>query len=315
MLEVFLVAVPFFLLSMAVEVAVLVHHARDESREAAGHGGSAAAAGATVSSAMVGYELRDTRTSLAMGIGHLVILGVAKIAFVAVFAALWTITPLRVPTDAWWGWVLLFLADDLTFYVWHRCHHRIRFFWATHVVHHSSQHFNLSTALRQDWTPLGVGLFWLWMPLAGFEVWTIFLAQTWSLLYQFGLHTETIGRLPRPIEWIFNTPSHHRVHHGSQHQYLDRNYGGILIVWDRIFGTFEPEGERVRYGLTRNIDTFNPVRVAFHEYGDLWRDVRRSRTWRDRFGYAFRGPGWRPVQEVEAEPAVPASVSVSSGNE
>lgn len=103
------------------------------------------------------------------------------------------------------------------------------------------------------------------------------------------------GRLPRPIEFLFNTPSHHRVHHGSQQQYLDRNYGGILIVWDRIFGTFEPEGERVRYGLTRNIETFNPVRVAFHEYVDIWRDVRAARSWRDRVGYALRGPGWRPA--------------------
>jgi sterol desaturase/sphingolipid hydroxylase (fatty acid hydroxylase superfamily) len=295
-LEVFLVAIPFFLLSIVIEVVVLAHHAREEAREAAGRGEQApAGAPGTASSAMIGYELRDTRTSLAMGVGHLVILGIWKIAIVAVFAVLWTLTPLRVPTDAWWGWVLLFLADDLTFYVWHRSHHRIRFFWATHVVHHSSQHYNLSTALRQDWTPFGVGLFWLWMPLAGFEVWTIFLAQSWSLLYQFGLHTETIGRLPRPIELLFNTPSHHRVHHGSQQQYLDRNYGGILIIWDRLFGTFEPEGERVRYGLTRNIETFNPVRVAFHEYVDIWRDVRRSRRWRDRFGYAFRGPGWRPA--------------------
>lgn len=304
MLGVFLAAIPFFLLSMAIEVAVLAHEAREA--RAAGRERSAG------DPSPIGYELRDTRTSLTMGVGHLVILGVLKLAIVALFAALWSISPLRVPTDAWWGWVLLFFADDLTFYVWHRSHHRIRFFWATHVVHHSSQHYNLSTALRQDWTPFGVGLFWIWMPLAGFEPWTIFLAQSWSLLYQFGLHTETIGRLPRPVEFVFNTPSHHRVHHGSQQQYLDKNYGGILIVWDRIFGTFEPEGERVRYGLTKNIDTFNPIRVAFHEYVDIWRDVRRADTWRDRIGYAFRGPGWRPLAEPDRAGGPPAAQALAS---
>ena len=123
----------------------------------------------------------------------------------------------------------------------------------------------------------------------------ILLAQSWSLLYQFFLHTERVGTLPRPIEFVFNTPSHHRVHHGSNTEYLDRNYAGILIIWDRMFGSFEPEGARVRYGLTKNIHTNNPVTVAFGEYRSLWRDVRNAHTWRDRFGYLFRGPGWSPA--------------------
>ena len=116
--------------------------------------------------------------------------------------------------------------------------------------------------------------FWLWMPLVGFAPWMILLAQSWSLIYQFWIHTERIKKLPRPLEAVLNTPSHHRVHHGVQEQYLDRNYGGILIIWDKLFGTYEPEGERVNYGLTTNIDTFNPVRVAFHEYIALWHDIR-----------------------------------------
>ena len=125
---------------------------------------------------------------------------------------------------------------------------------------------------------------------------------SWSvnLLYQFWIHTEAIDKLWPPVEWVFNTPSHHRVHHGSQPQYLDRNYGGILIVWDRLFGTFEPEGERVRYGLTKNLETFNPLRVATHEYVALYRDVRTATTWRDRFGYALHGPGWAPAVPVAA---------------
>ena len=155
--------------------------------------------------------------------------------------------------------MLLFLADDLAYYWFHRVSHESRVFWASHVVHHSSQHYNLSTALRQTWVPMTYLPFWLPLLLLGFPPWTVLLAQSWSLIYQFGLHTERIGKLPRWVEGIFNTPSHHRVHHGANEQYLDRNYGGILVIWDRLFGTFEPEGERVQYGLTTNIKTFNPV--------------------------------------------------------
>jgi sterol desaturase/sphingolipid hydroxylase (fatty acid hydroxylase superfamily) len=172
--------------------------------------------------------------------------------------------------------------------------------WASHVVHHSSEHYNLSTALRQTWVPMTYLPFWLPLLLAGFAPWMVLLAQSWSLIYQFGLHTERIGKLPWPLEAVLNTPSHHRVHHGANEQYLDRNYGGILIIWDRLFGTYEPEGDRVRYGLTTNIATFNPVRVAFHEYIALWHDVRRAPTWRERAAHVWHGPGWTPVEEETA---------------
>ena len=255
--QLILTAIPFFFVSMGLE-ALALRHAAHENEDEAGH---------------VGYERNDTRTSLAMGIGHLGIGAAWKLVMTAIYAAIYLVSPLKLPTEAWWTWVILFFADDLAYYAYHRGHHRIRLFWATHVVHHSSQHYNLSTALRQDWTPFSATLFWLPSALF-FPPWMIFLALAWNLLYQFTLHTEAVDRYPRPIEWIFNTPSHHRVHHGSQEQYLDRNYAGILIIWDRMFGTFEPEGERVRYGLTKNIETFNPVKVAFHEFGSLWRDVR-----------------------------------------
>jgi sterol desaturase/sphingolipid hydroxylase (fatty acid hydroxylase superfamily) len=277
--EVLYYAIPFFVLLLVVE-ALSFKHVRDEQD-------------------LIGYEARDTRTSLAMGLGNVTINVVWKLVVVAIYAAVYELTPLRIPSDAVWAWVLLFLADDLAYYWFHRVSHESRLFWGSHVVHHSSQHYNLSTALRQTWVPMTYFPFWLPLALVGFPVWMILLAQSWSLIYQFWIHTERIRRLPRPLEAVLNTPSHHRVHHGSNEVYLDKNYGGILIVWDRLFGTYEPEAERVRYGLTTNLTTFNPVHVAFHEYRDLWHDIRAAHSWRTRAAIAFRGPGWRPAEEPD----------------
>ncbi|UJA21991.1 sterol desaturase family protein [Thermoleophilia bacterium SCSIO 60948] len=282
-------AIPVFFITMGLEALALRHAAKENAEEAAADPG------------FVGYEAKDTRTSLAMGTGHLAIGAVWKLAMTAIYAAIYLISPFKLPIEAWWTWVILFFADDFFYYWYHRGHHRVRIFWATHVVHHSSQHYNLSTALRQDWSPFTATLFW--MPSAlFFPPWMILLAIAWNLLYQFTLHTEVIDKYPRPIEFLFNTPSHHRVHHGSQEQYLDRNYGGILIIWDRMFGTFEPEGERVRYGLTKNIETFNPIKVAYGEFAAIWRDVRAARSLRDRLGFMFKGPGWEPRRGTPPEP-------------
>ncbi|WP_307787214.1 MULTISPECIES: sterol desaturase family protein [Streptomyces] len=241
-----------------------------------------------------GYELRDTVTSMSMGAGSQVVAVPWKAATILLYAVLFTAAPWHLSPASGWTWVLLFFADDLAYYAFHRAHHRVRVLWASHVVHHSSVRFNLSTALRQSWTPMTGLPFWLPLALLGVPPWMILLQQAVSLVYQFFLHTERVDKLWRPVEWVFNTPSHHRVHHGSNDVYLDRNYGGILIVWDRLFGTFEPEGERVRYGLTKNIDTYNPLRVAFHEFAAAWHDVRAARRWRDRAGYLFGPPGWTP---------------------
>ena len=275
MAEVLYYAVPFFVLLLVAEY-LSFKHARDDHDD------------------LIGYEARDTRTSLTMGLGNVLINGVWKFAVLTIYAALYELTPLRLDPGVWWTWVLLFFADDISYYWFHRISHESRVFWASHVVHHSSQHYNLSTALRQTWVPMTYLPFYLWLPLLGFAPWMVLLAQSWSLIYQFWIHTERVKKLPRPLEYVLNTPSHHRVHHGSNQIYLDRNYGGILIVWDRLFGTFIDEGERVRYGLTTNLGTFRPFRVAFHEYGALWRDVRTASGWRTRVALLFRGPGWRP---------------------
>ncbi|MUL65379.1 C-5 sterol desaturase [Mycobacterium sp. CBMA 234] len=242
----------------------------------------------------VGYEIRDSRTSLTMGLGNVFINIGWKLAVLAAYGAAYLVAPVHLPANNPLTWIALFVADDFLYYWYHRTHHTVRVFWASHVVHHSSEHYNLSTALRQTWTPFSALPFWLPLAFLGFSPWMILLQQSVSLLYQFFIHTERVGKLWRPIEFVMNTPSHHRVHHGSNDQYLDTNYGGILIIWDRLFGSFEPEGERVVYGLTKNIKTFNPVRVATHEYVGIWRDVRAARSWRARWGHTFRGPGWSP---------------------
>ncbi len=282
MAEVLYYAIPFFVLLLVLEY-LSFRQVRTENE------------------GLIGYDPRDTRTSLTMGLGNVAINFGWKFVVLAAYVAIYELTPLRLDPGDWWVWVLLFFADDFSYYWFHRVSHESRAFWASHVVHHSSEHYNLSTALRQTWVPMTYFPFWLWLPLVGFEPWMVLLAQAWSLIYQFWIHTEKIRRLPRWFESVFNTPSHHRVHHGTNEQYLDRNYGGILIVWDRLFGTYEPEGERVRYGLTTQLRTFRPVRVAFHEYIAMWHDIKRAKRWRDKLGVIFRGPGWTPPGVAESE--------------
>lgn len=239
------------------------------------------------------YEVKDTAASLTMGVGNVLVNLVAKgIAFNA-YAFLFRFAPVKLGF-VWWVWILGFFADEISYYWFHRASHECRLFWASHVVHHSSQRYNLGTALRQTWTgSLMTFIFWLWMPLVGFQPVMILTLQSISLLYQFWIHTEIVRSLG-PLEGILNSPSHHRVHHASNPRYIDRNHGGTLIVWDRLFGTFEPEdlSDRPVYGLTTNIHTYNPVRIAFHEWVDIARDLRRARDWRERRHYVLGRPGW-----------------------
>jgi sterol desaturase/sphingolipid hydroxylase (fatty acid hydroxylase superfamily) len=221
---------------------------------------------------------------------------VPKLLGIMLMFVCWQASPFKdVISRAPYWWVLLFFLDDLTYYAFHRANHEVRLMWAGHVSHHNSQYYNYGTALRQ-----GVGervikyLFWCPLALIGFDPVMIVTMMSVSLIYQFWLHTETVDRMPSWFEWFFNTPSHHRVHHASNVRYLDRNHAGVLIIWDRIFGTFSPEVPEapVRYGLTRNINSFNPLKVSFGEYADIVRDIRRGSGWRHTLGYLFLAPGW-----------------------
>jgi sterol desaturase/sphingolipid hydroxylase (fatty acid hydroxylase superfamily) len=193
----------------------------------------------------------------------------------------------------WAGWVVVLVGWDFAYYWNHRVEHENRLLWACHVNHHSSRYYNLSTALRQPWTPFAGLVFFPPLALLGIQPWMIMVSGGINLIYQYWIHTEAIDRMPAWFEAIFNTPSHHRVHHGSNPEYLDKNYGGILIVWDRLFRSFEPERARVVYGLTKNIDTFNLWTIAFHEYAAIGRDLRAARSMRDRMGILVHGPQWR----------------------
>jgi sterol desaturase/sphingolipid hydroxylase (fatty acid hydroxylase superfamily) len=238
-------------------------------------------------------------------------------------SALW---PRRAVRDLGTGPAQLLTAIvlwDFVYYWSHRLQHESRYMWAIHVVHHSSERYNLSTALRQPvadafgtFPPTGA------MCLVGIRPELVATARGVNLLYQYWIHTDVIRRLG-PFERVFNTPSHHRVHHGANRRYIDRNHGSIFIVWDKLFGTFEPESEPVVYGLTKNIETFDPARIATHEHRDILRDVAHSTSWRERLSYVVRGPGWAyeqhakrgdvaEVTALEAAPAAPAPVAGAS---
>jgi len=266
-------ATPFFILAIVLEIIL-----------------------ARLGRAKASYEPKDTLVSLAMGLGSTVAgLATAGVVFAT---SLWVYQHrlFDIPMSAAWAWFAVFLLEDLTYYWFHRLAHERRFWWASHVNHHTSQHYNLSTALRQTWTGGAAGTWLLWLPLAfiGFPPAMVAIQKGISLVYQFWIHTEAIGRMPRWFEAVFNTPSHHRVHHARNPRYLDRNYAGILIVWDRLFGTFQPEldEEPCRYGVVKNLATFNLLRVAFHEWAAIGHDLVRQP--RHALGWLFGPPGWSP---------------------
>ncbi len=240
------------------------------------------------------YEPRDTLTSLAFGLGSTVA-GAATGAIIVGFA-FW-LYDFRVATVpwVWWGWALCFVVDDFLYYVFHRAGHRVRWFWASHVNHHSSQHYNLSTALRQSWTGFFTLAFLFRLPiiLLGFHPAMLLFCGGINLIYQFWIHTEAVGRLPRWFEYVMNTPSHHRVHHATNPRYLDRNYAGVFIIWDRMLGTFTPEVEHepIRYGIIKQLGTFNLLWSVFHEWVGMVQDVWRA-PWRHKLSYILKPPGW-----------------------
>lgn len=277
--------------------------------------GAAVTAGVatTVADVVVRRARRSGRRDRAVQVAESVqrVGGVATIATGALAAS--TAAAIRTNPEAQWRakgsardlgtgavpWAVAMVGWDFVYYWNHRFMHEVRALWAIHVVHHSSEHYNLSTALRQPVADV-LGVFVPYGVMSRFGVRPAIVAGSrgWNLLYQYWIHTDTINKLG-PAESALNTPSHHRVHHGVNKQYLDRNHGGILIIWDRLFGTFQREEETVVYGLTKNINTYNPGRIASHEYRDIVRDIAASDNWRDRLSFVLRGPGWAYAKQAE----------------
>jgi sterol desaturase/sphingolipid hydroxylase (fatty acid hydroxylase superfamily) len=240
------------------------------------------------------YESKEAMSSIGMGLGSLVIDILMKGLAYGTYTVLYQYRLFDIGWH-WWAWILIIFADDFTFYWHHRLSHEVRILWAAHVNHHSSQTLNLATALRQSWgEQFYKYIWWLWMPLVGFNPLMMLMMMSISLIYQYWVHTELIKRLPTWYEFIFNTPSHHRVHHASNIRYLDRNHAGILIIWDRMFGTFSPEvdSEKPKYGITTNINTYNLFKIASHEFVAVFHDVRRAPKFTDKLKYIFYPPGW-----------------------
>jgi sterol desaturase/sphingolipid hydroxylase (fatty acid hydroxylase superfamily) len=256
------------------------------------------------------FEFRDTTTNLLIAFGG-VLSGVSSAFVFAAFAL--ALVPYRL-ADLGWSplmFAVAFVLDDLAFYWWHRANHRVRWLWADHVQHHSSQHFNLTTALRRPITGVFTPglLFNAPLILLGFPLAMIAFVRGINLVYQFCLHTEVVDRFPFWFEAVMNTPSHHRGHHASNARYLDSNYAGTLIIWDRLFGTFVAESveDRPRYGLVKNVGTFNPIKIVLHEWAGLVRDVRSARSLREVAGYVFAPPGWSLDGSRETSESVKAT--------
>ncbi len=239
------------------------------------------------------YRFNDALTNINLGIGQQVVGLAMKVVLGFGYKYLYELEILPHIANSWYAIVVLFLGVDFFYYWFHRLSHEVNFLWAAHIVHHQSEDYNLSVALRQSWFQGWFSwVFYLPLAVVGFEPKTTFLIISFNTLYQFWIHTTTIKRMG-PLEWIFNTPSHHRVHHGSNPKYIDRNHAGSLIIWDRLFGTFKKEEEEPVYGITTPLNSWSPVWANIHYWKDLWKLSKQAKGF-DKILVYLKPPGWQP---------------------
>jgi sterol desaturase/sphingolipid hydroxylase (fatty acid hydroxylase superfamily) len=226
------------------------------------------------------YKTQDTLCTIGLLAGNIIVAFSIKGLILALHFYLYQykIFELSGMLPLWLFWILTFVVIDLVFYIYHRMSHRIRFLWAIHLSHHSSEEMNFAVSFRQAWFgPVSKIPFFMLLPMLGFDPTIIAAAGVISTLWGIVGHTQIIGKLGF-IEWFFNTPSHHRVHHGSNKQYIDKNYGNLLIIWDRMFGTFEPEEEPVKFGLVNNVNTYNPAKITFVAWSSMIDDIKKKKN-------------------------------------
>ncbi len=262
-----LLAIPIFAVAMAIEAFLILKSGQKD------------------------YDTKDAGNNILIGILSVVFGSALAFITTPIYFFAYENAPVQLSMSVWWVWLLLIIFDDFAYYWFHRISHESRLFWNFHVVHHSSNEYNFSVAVRQSWFG-GIAHWIFYVPLAflGFPFWAFALVHGSNLLYQFWIHTELVKRLPYPIEFVFNTPSHHRVHHGVNSEYLDKNYGGILIIWDRIFGTFEPEKAKVKYGITTPLNSYNPLWANTHAWFEMYGSIRGKNTFLGKLRCIFASP-------------------------
>lgn len=246
------------------------------------------------------YNTKDFFAASTIGLVNVGISALIKIATFGSALFFYNISPFTIPFT-WWSFPLCFVAIDFARYWAHRVAHEQRFWWATHITHHNSSKYNLSVSFRLGWTQHIKVIFFFPVMFMGFNPFVFFICHQIAVLYQFWIHTEYIKKLPRPIEYIFTTPSHHRVHHASDEHYLDKNYGSTFIIWDRMFGTFMPEAERPTYGITKPVTSYNPIYLVFHEWVDIFKDLKKANNFKEGWRILFDKPGAEVIASREKE--------------
>lgn len=237
---------------------------------------------------------REAGTNVLIGIGNgLLSLTAYGLIFIVTLWLVEQVVLWHIPINVY-TWILAVMAADFSYYWMHRIEHKVRFLWAIHSVHHSSKEFDLTTGLRLAWVEgLFEWAFFVPMVLLGFDVVQVTMGIIVVVAYQTWIHTEHIGKLGY-LDKIINTPSVHRVHHGSNVKYIDKNFGGILMLWDKLFGTYQAEEEKVMYGLLQNIDTSNPISINLYEWKEMFKDIRKAKSFKDKWKYILKPPGWSP---------------------
>lgn len=267
MLRPTVIAIPFFALMIAAEALLARLRSRDDYQ-----------------------DRKDTWNNILMGFVSVLFGALFGLGTGYIYLAAYELAPYKFPVDAWWSWVILFVIDDFAYYIFHRVSHESRLFWNFHVVHHSSKQFNLSVAVRQSWFGgLVLWLFYSPIMLLGFAPWMFAITHGLNLIYQFWIHTRFIKTLG-PLEYIFNTPSHHRVHHGVNNPYLDKNYAGVLIIWDRLFGSFVKETEEPRFGIINQLTGYNALWANTHAWFEMYEAVKRQPNLRSKLRCIFGSP-------------------------
>lgn len=275
------IAVPFFAAMIALETYFAVRHEEK-------------------------FDRKDIWTNIALGFGSLgfgLIFGFIQFFFYELIYQ--NIAPFQLSMTSVWAWILILFADDFLYYWFHRVSHEVRFFWNFHVVHHSSNQYNLSVAVRQSWfSGIAHWIFYLPLALVGFPFWAFTTMHGINLIYQFWIHTKEIKKLPAPVEYIFNTPSHHRVHHGADDIYLDKNYAGIFIFWDRLFGSFTKETFAPRYGIIKPLTSYNWLWINSHGWAEMFEAIKTKKTLFGKLKCMFGAP----AMEFEEKILLPANI-------